>query len=156
MSLRPAARGDIPEILSMIRELADYEREPDAVKITAKELDTALFGDHPAAFVTIAESEKGEIEGFALWFLNFSTWEGVGIYLEDLYVRPRARGTGQGKALLRFLACTAVERGYARVDWSVLRWNEPSIGFYRSLGAIAQDEWLGFRLSGQALRKLAQ
>jgi GNAT superfamily N-acetyltransferase len=100
----------------------------------------------------MAENESGEVRGFALWFLNYSTWEGVhGIYLEDLYVQPGARGEGHGKALLQHLAATAVERGYARVEWSVLDWNEPSINFYKALGAAPMQEWSTFRLTGEAL-----
>ncbi|GAA1627784.1 GNAT family N-acetyltransferase [Georgenia ruanii] len=153
--IRPARPEDVPVILQLVHDLAVYEREPDAVKATAEGLRDALFGPAPAVFAHVAE-EDGEVQGFALWFRNFSTWEGVhGIYLEDLYVRPEARGRGHGSALLRTLAQIADERGYARVEWAVLNWNAPSIGFYRSLGARPQDEWTTFRLTGAALAELA-
>ncbi len=139
----------------MVRELAEYEREPDAARATPEQLHEALFGERPAAYAHIAENAEGESVGFALWFLNFSTWRGVhGIYLEDLYVRPEARGGGHGKALLTELARLCVERGYERLEWSVLDWNEPSIQFYRSLGAMPQDEWTVYRLTEGALAKL--
>jgi ribosomal protein S18 acetylase RimI-like enzyme len=153
--LRPAEPADVPVILELIHELAVYEKEPDAVKNTAEALTAQLFGENPAIFAHVIEEARagsGEVMGFALWFLNYSTWEGThGIYLEDLYVRPAARGRGYGKALLAELARIAVERGYARVEWAVLKWNEPSIGFYRSLGAMPMEEWDTFRLTGGAL-----
>ena len=137
----------------MIVDLAVYEKEPDAVRNTPEELEKHLFDDHPAIYAAIAEDDLGRTRGFALWFLNYSTWEGVhGIYLEDLYVKPEARGEGHGKALLTHLASLAVERGYARVEWSVLDWNEPSIRFYRSLGAVPMGGWSTFRLTGDALQ----
>ena len=151
MQIRPARKEDVPVILELIHDLAIYEKEPHAVKNTVEALEENLFGPHPAIFAHVAV-EQGQVQGFALWFLNYSTWEGVhGIYLEDLYVRPEARGKGMGKALLRTLAGIAVERGYARVEWCVLNWNEPSIRFYKSLGAVPQDEWNTFRLTGDAL-----
>ncbi|MHA7283872.1 GNAT family N-acetyltransferase [Arthrobacter sp. TMS2-4] len=154
-SIREARPADVPVILQLIHDLALYEREPDAVRNTAASLDAALFGEHPTIYAHVAE-DRGEIQGFALWFLNYSTWEGVnGIYLEDLYVRPEARGAGHGKALLANLARIATERGYARVEWSVLNWNEPSIRFYESLGAAAQSDWSTFRLTGDALADVA-
>lgn len=150
--IRPATVSDVPAILQMIHELAAYEREPDAVRNTPEKLSEALFGENPRVYAHMAENAAGDVQGFALWFLNYSTWEGVhGIYLEDLYVTPDARGEGYGKALLQHLAATAVERGYARVEWSVLDWNEPSIDFYRSLGAEPMDGWSTFRLAGEAL-----
>src|SRR5689334_3502462 len=150
--IRPATRHDVPAILRMIHELAHYEKEPDAVRNSPELLDQALFGDNPSVFAVMAEDDAGDVQGFALWFLNYSTWEGVhGIYLEDLYVSPEARGDGHGKALLQHLAATAVECGYARVEWSVLDWNEPSINFYRKLGAFPMEEWSTFRLTGAAL-----
>lgn len=155
MTIRPAVLSDVPVILELIHDLAIYEKEPDAVKTTAQMLESALFGPEPKVFADIAEDQHG-VQGFALWFLNFSTWEGVhGIYLEDLYVRPEARGGGHGKALLQGLARTAVERGYARVEWSVLDWNTPSIDFYRSLGAFPMDGWSTFRLTAEALTEFA-
>ncbi|MDQ4500948.1 GNAT family N-acetyltransferase [Sinomonas sp. ASV322] len=146
----------MPAILELIHELAVYEREPDAVKTTVPVLEAQLFGENPAIFAHVIDDADGtgssRIAGFALWFLNYSTWEGThGIYLEDLYVRPETRGRGYGKLLLAELARIAVERGYARVEWSVLKWNEPSIGFYRSIGAVPMEEWDTFRLTGGAL-----
>ncbi|NKX55840.1 GNAT family N-acetyltransferase [Arthrobacter sp. E918] len=149
--IRPAREADVPALLELIHELAAYEKEPDAVKTTARQLQDALFGPHPAVFAHVAEVD-GRVEGMALWFRNFSTWEGVhGIYLEDLYVRPGTRGRGLGTELLRTLARYAVDQGYARVEWAVLNWNEPAIGFYRALGAGPQDEWTTYRLTGEAL-----
>ena len=141
----------------MIRELAEYERALDQAKATEEQLRGALFGEHPAVFALVAEDDaSGEPVGFALWFRNFSTWTGThGIYLEDLYVRPHARGRGHGKALLAALARICEDRGYQRLEWSVLDWNEPSIGFYKSLGAVQQHEWQVFRLSGSPLAELA-
>jgi GNAT superfamily N-acetyltransferase len=153
--IRPARAADVPAILDLIRDLAAYERAPDEAVATEADLRAALFGPEPAVFVHVAEHE-GEIAGFALWFLNFSTWLGRhGIYLEDLYVRPELRGHGYGRALLTELARIAVERGYGRLEWWVLDWNEPAIGFYKSLGAQAMDEWTVYRLTGAALRSLA-
>ena len=152
--IRTATPGDVPAIVSMIRELAAYEKAEHEVEATEDHIRSALFGESPAAYAHVAETD-GRIEGFALWFLNFSTWRGVhGIYLEDLYVRPEARGHGHGKALLAELARICAERGYGRLDWSVLDWNTPSIDFYRSLGATAMDEWTGFRLTGESLARL--
>jgi GNAT superfamily N-acetyltransferase len=152
--IRTAVPTDVPEILRMIHDLAIYEKEPHAVKNTADMLHAALFGDNPQAYAHVVDSgvEGRPIVGFALWFLNYSTWEGThGIHLEDLYVRPESRGGGHGKALLRELARIAVERGYARVEWSVLDWNEPSINFYKSLGAAPMDGWHVYRLDGAEL-----
>lgn len=152
MNIRPARPEDVPAILELIHDLAIYEKEPHAVKNTVQGLEKNLFGENPAIFAHVAV-DQGTVQGFALWFLNYSTWEGVhGIYLEDLYVRPQTRGKGTGKALLRTLAEIAVERGYARVEWCVLNWNEPSIRFYDSLGAVPQDEWTTYRLTGPALK----
>ncbi|KNH18628.1 GCN5 family acetyltransferase [Arthrobacter sp. ZBG10] len=150
--IRAANQHDVPAVLRMIHELADYEKEPDAVRNTPEMLQEVLFGPDPRVFAAIAENAAGQVQGFALWFLNYSTWEGVhGIYLEDLYVSPAARGEGHGKALLQHLAGIALANGYARVEWSVLDWNEPSINFYRSLGARPMDGWSTFRLTGAAL-----
>ncbi|MFE5164044.1 GNAT family N-acetyltransferase [Streptomyces sp. NPDC056697] len=159
--IRSARPSDVPAIHAMIRELADYERAPQEAKATEGQLREALFGAHPAVFALIAEEiggagEPGGPVGFALWFRNFSTWTGThGVYLEDLYVTPRARGGGHGKALLAELARICVERGYARFEWSVLDWNEPAIGFYAALGAEPMDGWTVRRLSGEPLRGLA-
>ncbi|WP_314172012.1 GNAT family N-acetyltransferase [Streptomyces winkii] len=155
--IRSAVPSDVPAIHAMIRELAEYERAPEQARATPQQLHEALFGDHPAVFALIAEEDtESHPVGFALWFLNFSTWTGThGVYLEDLYVRPSARGAGHGKQLLSALAGICVERGYERFEWWVLDWNEPSIGFYRSLGAEPMEEWTVFRMSGEPLRKLA-
>ncbi|MEU6880831.1 GNAT family N-acetyltransferase [Streptomyces sp. NPDC046712] len=153
--IRTATPADVPAIHAMVRELAEYEKALDEVRATEEQLREALFGERPAAFAHIAETDGGEVVGFALWFLNFSTWRGVhGIYLEDLYVRPTSRGGGYGKALLRELARICVERGYERLEWSVLNWNTPSINFYKSLGAKPQDEWSVYRLTDAALAEL--
>ncbi|MGF1342938.1 N-acetyltransferase family protein [Streptomyces flavovirens] len=154
--IRTATVDDVPVIHAMIRELADYEKALDEAQATEEQLRRALFGEHPAAYAHLAVSdEDGEAVGFALWFLNFSTWRGVhGVYLEDLYVRPERRGGGHGKALLAELARICVERGYGRLEWSVLNWNAPSIAFYESLGARPQDEWTVYRLSDGALAAL--
>ncbi|GAA3618696.1 GNAT family N-acetyltransferase [Microlunatus ginsengisoli] len=154
-AVRPAVAADVPRIRELIAELAAYERAADQARATDEQLQTALFGPRPAVFALVAEA-GAEVVGFALWFLNFSTWEGVhGIYLEDLYVRSAYRGQGLGKALLQSLASIAVARGYARFEWWVLDWNTPSIEFYRSMGAVAMDKWTVFRLSGDALRAAA-
>jgi GNAT superfamily N-acetyltransferase len=156
IEIRPAEPDDIALILRFVRELAEFEREPDAVVATEDMLCEALFSDRPAAEAIIADS-GGEPAGFALFFQNFSTWTGrPGLYLEDLYVTPAARGAGIGTALLRHLAHIAIERGYGRFEWAVLDWNEPAIAFYRSMGAIGMDEWRIQRVSGEALRQLAR
>ncbi|MDQ8704760.1 GNAT family N-acetyltransferase [Streptomyces sp. LHD-70] len=153
--IRTATPEDVPAILAMIRELAEYEKALHEVRATESQLHTALFGDHPAAYAHIAEDESGEAVGFTLWFLTFSTWRGVhGIYMEDLYVRPEARGGGHGKALMAELARICTSRGYQRLEWAVLDWNEPSIAFYESLGARPQSEWSVYRLTDEALGRL--
>ena len=153
--LRAATRADVPLIFALIRDLAEYEREPDAVVATEPLLEEQLFGAHPGAEVIIAEVD-GQSAGFALFFHNFSTWHGRrGLYLEDLFVRPAFRGHGIGKALMTHLAQIAVARGCARFEWSVLDWNTPAIDFYRRLGAVGMDEWTVQRLSGDALLQLA-
>ncbi|MEE1755634.1 GNAT family N-acetyltransferase [Streptomyces sp. SP18CS02] len=153
--IRTAAAADVPVLHAMVRELAEYEKALDEVRVTEEQLREALFGERPAAFAHVAEDDAGEAVGFALWFLNFSTWRGVhGIYLEDLYVRPAMRGGGHGKALLTELARICVARGYERLEWSVLDWNTPSIDFYKSLGAVSMDEWTVHRLTGDALAEL--
>ncbi len=155
MAIREARPEDVPEILSMIRELADYERAPDAVVATEELLHSALFCDAPAVFALMAE-EDGSPVGFALWFRNFSTWLGRhGVYLEDLYVRPDHRGNGHGKALLAALARICIERDYGRLEWWVLDWNEPALAFYRSIGAVPMDEWTVHRVTGEPLQRLA-
>ncbi len=155
-SVRSAEPADVPVLLALVRELAAYEREPDAVEATEAMLSAALFGTGPVASCSVALDHEGAVVGFALWYVTFSTWKGLpGLWLEDLFVRPAARGTGLGKALLQALARVCVERGYARFEWWVLDWNAPAIGFYRSLGAVPQDEWTTFRVDGAALRELA-
>ena len=149
--------GDVGAVVGLVEELAEYEKAREECRLTADQLATALFGEAPAVFGHVAESDDGTVVGCALWFLNFSTWEGVhGIHLEDLYVQPAHRGGGLGRALLAALAAECHERGYARLEWSVLDWNAPSIAFYRSLDAVAMDEWTTFRLAGTALDGLAR
>ncbi|MCC5479877.1 GNAT family N-acetyltransferase [Streptomyces sp. NPDC059680] len=154
--IRTAIPADVPVIHALVRELAEYEKAPQEARATEEQLREALFGERPAAFAHMAvDDATGEAVGFALWFLNFSTWRGVhGIYLEDLYVRPGARGGGHGRALLTELARICVERGYGRLEWSVLDWNRPAIGFYEALGARPQDEWTVYRLTDGALAAL--
>ena len=155
VTLRDATPADVPAVLGFIRELAEYEHLAHQVVATEADVQAALFGPRPCAEVVLACID-GIPVGFALYFHNFSTFLGKpGIYLEDLYVRPEARGRGAGKQLLAWLARTALERGCARLDWAVLDWNEPSIGFYRGLGAVAQDAWTTYRVDGEALRRLA-
>ncbi|MFI6008094.1 GNAT family N-acetyltransferase [Streptomyces sp. NPDC051243] len=151
--IRPATPADVPVIHTLIRELAEYEKALEEARATKEQLHDALFGDHPAAHAHVAaDDETGETVGYAVWFLSFSTWRGVhGIYLEDLYVRPTARGAGHGKALLTELARLCVERGYQRLEWCVQSWNAPSIAFYEALGARPQDEWTMYRLTDDAL-----
>ena len=156
--IRTATEDDVPAIVAMVHELAEYERAPEECHLTEGQLTTALFGPAPALFSHVAfvdDNGTDEPAGCALWFLNFSTWRGVhGVYLEDLYVQPAHRGRGLGRDLLARLAAECVERGYARLEWSVLDWNDPAIGFYRTLGAAPMDEWTTFRLDGAALTAL--
>jgi GNAT superfamily N-acetyltransferase len=155
LSIRFARREDLPLIAQFIRDLAEYERLAHEVRFDEAVLGDRLFGARPYAEVLIGEVD-GEPQGFALFFHNFSTFEGKpGLYLEDLFVRPEARGSGLGKALLAALAQIAVERDCARLEWSVLDWNEPSIAFYKSFGARFLDEWTGMRVDGEALAELA-
>ncbi|MFF5981992.1 GNAT family N-acetyltransferase [Streptomyces olindensis] len=155
--IRSATVEDVPEIRAMIRELAAYERAVEQARATEEQLREALFGAHPAAFALIAEDDAtGQVVGYALWFPRFSTWTGTrGMHLEDLYVRPAARGGGHGRALLASLAALCRRHGYDRFEWWVLDWNEPAIGFYKSLGAQFLDEWKVCRLSGGPLGDLA-
>jgi GNAT superfamily N-acetyltransferase len=156
ISIRPAVEGDVALILQFIRDLAQYEHLEHQVVATEEMLREALFGSRPYAEVVLA-CLNGEPVGFALFFHNFSTFLGqAGIYLEDLYVRPEARGHGVGRRLLTWLAATAVSRGCGRLEWAVLDWNEPSIRFYRNLGAVAQDDWTTYRVTGPALNQLAE
>lgn len=161
MIIRPATVADVAQIHRLICELAEYEREPDAVVATPDALARALFDGSdtpsgmPALYAHVAEV-NGDVVGMAVWFLNYSTWRGThGIYLEDLYVTPEHRHAGIGTSLLAELASIAVERGYQRFEWWVLDWNEPAINVYKRLGAEAMDEWTVQRLSGDALRGLA-
>lgn len=162
-TIREARAGDVEQIHQRILDLAAYEREPDAATGTAEDLRAALFGDDPAVFCHVAEVEHTEgadsgprIAGIALWFLTYSTWEARhGIWLEDLFVVPENRGTGMGLALLRTLAGICRERGYRRLEWCVLDWNEPSIRFYESVGARPQSDWTTYRLTGEALASFA-
>jgi GNAT superfamily N-acetyltransferase len=155
ISIRPATPADLPIIAQFIRDLAEYEKLAHEVRFDEAALGQRLFGARPYAEVVIGEVD-GAAQGFALFFHNFSTFEGrPGIYLEDLFVRPAARGAGLGKALLAYLAALVVERDCARLEWSVLDWNEPSIGFYKGLGARMMDEWTVMRVDGDALTKLA-
>lgn len=156
MSTRRVTPADVAEVVAMVHDLAAYERSAEECTLTRDQLHAALFGAEPALFGHVAEGPGGTLAGFALWFLNYSTWDGVhGVYLEDLYVRPEQRGGGHGTALLATLAAVCDERGYSRLTWWVLDWNAPSIGFYRALGAQPMDEWTTFRLSGDALGALA-
>jgi GNAT superfamily N-acetyltransferase len=153
--LRPATPSDVPLVLEFVRELAEYEKLAHEAVATEAQFHEALFGAAPAAEVVIAEAD-GQAAGFALFFRNFSTFLGKpGIYLEDLFVRPAFRHRGIARRLMRHLARLAVERGYGRFEWSVLDWNEPAIGFYRSLGAVPMDEWTVQRLAGEALQRFA-
>jgi len=155
LSIRPATVDDVPLIRQLVSELAEYERLADAAVATDHDLREQLFGAHPAAEVLIGEVD-GEAAGFALFFHNFSTFLGKrGLYLEDLFVRPAFRGVGLGKHLMAALARIAVQRGCGRFEWSVLDWNAPAIGFYRTLGATGLDEWTVQRLEGDALHSLA-
>ena len=155
VSIRQTTAADVPLILSFIRGLAEYERLAHAVVATEEVLRSSLFGARPAAEVVIAEVD-GTAAGFALFFHNFSTFIGKpGIYLEDLFVLPAMRGRGIGKALLQHLAGLAVRRDCGRLEWAVLHWNKPAIGFYESLGAVPMSEWSVYRLAGESLRKLA-
>ena len=152
----PAAEPDIPVILDMIRALAEYEKLAHVVTATEERLRATLFGDPPAAEVLLAHLEM-ECAGFAVFFSNYSTFLAQpGIYLEDLYVKPDARGKGIGLALLTHIARIATERGCGRVEWSVLDWNEPSIRFYKQLGAVPMEDWTRYRLSGEELARLAE
>jgi len=168
--IRPILPQDVPAVVQMVYDLAEYEKLRSECHLTDEQLTAALFGPSPALFGLVALDGDnnhgpdndggtlpvGEPVGYALYFLNFSTWEGVhGIYLEDLYVRPDRRGSGLGRALLGTLTEIAAEHGYARVEWSVLDWNAPSIAFYESLGAVPMNGWSVYRLTGQALQKVA-
>lgn len=166
MTVRPARPDDVPALVALVRELADYEQAPEEARMTEEQLHAALFGEFPAVFAHVALDDDdgggggggggGAVVGMAVWFLTFSTWRGThGIHLEDLYVRPPHRGTGRGRELLRTLAEICVARGYQRLEWSVLDWNTPSIDFYRAAGAVPMDGWTVFRLTDDALSAFA-
>ncbi len=153
--IREAKISDVPAIYQLIIDLAVYEKEPDAVIASPDDIKENLFGANPVAFCHVAEVD-GKVVGIAIWFLNYSTWLGkAGLYLEDLFVNPEYRGKGLGLELMKTLAKLCVERGYERFQWWVLDWNEPSINFYKAIGAEAMDEWTVYRLSGNALRSFA-
>ena len=155
ITIRPATPDDVGTIMGFVRELATFEKAPEQVTATEATMHTALFGAHPAAEAIIAELD-GERVGMAVFYHNFSTWTGVrGIWLDDLYITPAARGSGAGRALLGHLAGIAIDRGCARFEWWVLDWNERAIKFYRKVGAEAMDEWTTQRVTGDALLKLA-
>ena len=178
LRIREIELGDVPAVVELVYDLAEYERLRERCRLTSEQLCGALFGPSPALFGLVALSRDPDpaqstadivnpsqrtgqagdaVVGYALYFLNFSTWEGVhGIYLEDLYVRPDRRGSGLGRALLASLAGIATDRGYARVEWSVLDWNDPSIAFYEALGAVPMTGWTVYRLTGPALRTAAE
>ena len=152
--IRVAVKADAPKILQLIRDLALYEKAPLEAVATLEQIEQTIFSNQPSAFAHVAEVD-GDVVGISIWFLNYSTWLGKpGIYLEDLYVDPLHRGKGLGLALLKELASICSERGYERLQWWVLDWNEASIEFYKSLGAVAMDEWTVYRVTGEALRKL--
>lgn len=169
--VRPATPKDVAQMHSMIIELAEFEKSVEEVIATEEQLNKALFGGtsfsdvkantpsgSPALFAHVVEDSNnpGQLAAMAIWFLNYSTWQGEhGLYLEDLYVRPQFRGNGIGKALLKSLAKTCTENGYTRLQWWVLTWNESAIGVYKSIGAVPMDEWVVYRLTGDKLTELA-
>lgn len=155
VTIRPAEPRDLPVIVQYIHDLAKFEKAPDEVDLSPADLESSLFGLNPQVYCLISESDE-KATGFAIWHLNYSTWLGKhGIYLEDLYVDPKFRGLGHGKALLRKLAQICIENGYKRLQWWVLDWNESAIDFYKSIGAQPMDQWTVFRVSGSSLEKLA-
>ena len=155
VTVRPAIAADVPELVAMIRELAEFERALHEVEATEEHLQRTLFGDRPAVFAHVAEVGD-QVAGMAIWFLSYSTWLGAhNLYLEDLFVRPEHRGSGTGRLLLQTLAGVCVERGYPRLEWWVLDWN-PARGFYETLGARALTEWIPYRVDGEALARLAE
>lgn len=154
MKIRAAKVEEVPIILNLIKDLAEFEKAPDQVEANESDLIATIFAGNPKVFCDLVEVD-GDIVGMAIWFLNYSTWQGKhGIYLEDLFIKPEFRGRGYGKALLKHLAAICNERGYGRFQWWVLDWNSPAIEFYRALGAEAMSEWTVYRVSGQPLREL--
>jgi GNAT superfamily N-acetyltransferase len=155
-TIRPVRRDDVPAVVAMVHELAEFEHAADECHLTPAQLDEALFGERSALYGHVAVDADDSPFGVALWFLNFSTWEGThGLYLEDLYVRPSGRGTGAGGALLAALAAVCVDRGYRRMEWVMLDWN-PAAEFYAAIGATVTADWLPYRLTGPALHRLAE
>ena len=153
--IRYATKEDVPRIHQLIKDLAEYEKAPLEAKATLEQIEESLFSQHPVAYCHVAE-DNGLVVGISIWFLNYSTWVGKpGIYLEDLYIDPAHRGKGFGLAFLKELARICIERDYERLQWWVLDWNEPSIELYKSIGAVAMDEWTVFRLSGDSLKNFA-
>ena len=153
--IRPATTADFPDIFKFIHALAEYEKAPREVVLSLEDLEQSFFGKNPQVYCLLSQ-EADVVTGIAIWHLNYSTWQGKhGLYLEDLFVDPKYRGAGHGKALLVKLAQICVEKGYPRFQWWVLDWNELAIDFYKSFGAVAMDEWTVFRLSGDPLKKLA-
>jgi len=156
MKIRAATIQEVPIILNLIKDLAEYEKAPDEVEANESDLVATIFAENPKVFCDVVDVD-GEIVGMAIWFLNYSTWQGKhGIYLEDLFIKPEFRGRGYGKALLQHLAAICNGRGYGRFQWWVLDWNSPAIEFYRSLGAEAMSEWTVYRVSGVPLRRLSE
>ena len=156
MRIRAAVPNDAATMVRLIRELARYEKAPHQAKATLVQISRAFFSKDAKVFCDIIEAEDGAVAGFAVWFLNFSTWQGVhGMYLEDLFVKPAYRGRGYGKALLKHLARKCVANGYGRLQWWVLDWNRSAIEFYEAMGATAMDGWTVYRVSGEALKRLA-
>ena len=154
MIIRPARKDEAGIILQLIHDLALYEKATHEVEATEKEIVETIFSENPKVFCELVEVD-GDIAGMAIWFLNYSTWQGKhGIYLEDLFVKPEYRGRGYGKALLQHLAQICNEKGYGRFQWWVLDWNSPAIEFYRNLGAVAMDEWTVYRVAGDDLKSL--
>lgn len=158
MTIRAAEPADVPEILALVRDLADHQREPDAVQNTSEQLEAALFGPAPRVWAFVADAdEPGRLAAIAIWFITYSTWTGAhGVHLEDLYVRPEYRSRGLGRALLGRLAEECTARGLTRLEWTVLDWNTPAIGFYERIGAAFMDDWRSCRLDGDALRAVAE
>jgi len=156
MKIRPAHPSEAALIQELIYELAVFEKAPESAQATVEQISGAFFAEHPAVFCDLIEDEHQTVVGLAIWFLNYSTWTGThGIYLEDLYIRPEARGKGYGKAVLAHLASICLERGYHRLQWWVLDWNEKAIDFYKGLGATLMDEWTVMRVDGEALTALS-
>lgn len=156
MKIRPAQPSEAALIQELIYELAVFEKAPESAQATVEQISGAFFAEHPAVFCDLIEDDQQTVVGLAIWFLNYSTWTGThGIYLEDLYIRPEARGKGYGKAVLAHLASICLERGYHRLQWWVLDWNEKAIDFYKGLGATFMDEWTVMRVDGAALSALS-